>query len=378
MDKYLKQIFRYFVGCIKFVSIIAFFLLIGEASSSYYEHRKYLREGTSRILFYQVPFLEHRLRPYYAADYESGLTVINRFGFRGSDFSIKKPDNTYRIICIGESTTFGLGGTDNNHTYPVILEAKLNNESNKRNGVTFEVINAGVPSYTSTQCFILMGLELISFQPDMFIIYTGWNEMGNSICEGWNADYRYGFRFSDFTEQRKNFLEFSNIYKSFFLKRLQNTAYKIRRFIKIPEPKDNLPEFKKEASFNKNSLSIWENNIRNMISLAKDNGVKVILLTWPQIYNLTDDHYPLEEVRKKFPKELATLKDSNFYKKWMASYKIYQQRLRKIAVDTNVYLCDMADIFVKENNPSLFYDEFHLTGAGNELFAKTLRNFIQE
>ena len=33
---------------------------------------------------------------------------VNPLGFRGKDFEKKKPAGTYRIVCIGGSTTFGL------------------------------------------------------------------------------------------------------------------------------------------------------------------------------------------------------------------------------------------------------------------------------
>ena len=47
-------------------------------------------------------------------------------------FNKDKPDNTYRIITVGGSTTFGAGVTDEN-TWPRILEKKLQNISESKN-----------------------------------------------------------------------------------------------------------------------------------------------------------------------------------------------------------------------------------------------------
>jgi len=48
----------------------------------------------------------------------------NRFGFRGKDIALPKPDGVYRIVCVGGSTTVG-GWTDDT-SYPAFLEVALN------------------------------------------------------------------------------------------------------------------------------------------------------------------------------------------------------------------------------------------------------------
>ena len=70
------------------------------------------------------------------------LYSMNSEGFRGSEFIKNKPDDTYRIITVGGSTTFGSGVTNEN-TWPKILEKKLQNISKGKN---IEVINAGIPA----------------------------------------------------------------------------------------------------------------------------------------------------------------------------------------------------------------------------------------
>lgn len=53
---------------------------------------------------------------------------INSRGFRDYEYTIEKPQNTYRIIVLGDSFTFGLG-VELNETYPKLLEESINNVS---------------------------------------------------------------------------------------------------------------------------------------------------------------------------------------------------------------------------------------------------------
>ena len=62
------------------------------------------------------------------------------------EYSIEKPSDTFRIITLGDSWTYGmLVSTKDN--YSEVLEDLLNNELQCANIAKFEVINLGVPSY---------------------------------------------------------------------------------------------------------------------------------------------------------------------------------------------------------------------------------------
>ena len=83
-----------------------------------------------------------------------------------------KHKGTYRIMCLGESTT-AFGGND---AYPQQLEEVLNQQNI---GIKFSVINKGVSSDTST---ILSQLEnnLDCYRPNMVIAMMGINDCGET------------------------------------------------------------------------------------------------------------------------------------------------------------------------------------------------------
>ena len=70
---------------------------------------------------------------------------INSLGFRGPEIEVAKGDH-YRIVALGESTTFGDTLRAEDRTWPEILEARIANELVCEKPV--QVINAGVPGWT--------------------------------------------------------------------------------------------------------------------------------------------------------------------------------------------------------------------------------------
>lgn len=91
--------------------------------------------------------------------------------FNQQSFAKEKPPNTYRIFCLGGSTTYGRP-YDDNTSFPGWLRELLPVAERSKK---WEVINAGGISYASYRVAQLME-ELIDYQPDLFIIYTGHNE----------------------------------------------------------------------------------------------------------------------------------------------------------------------------------------------------------
>jgi len=102
-------------------------------------------------------------------------TVSNSLGFRSPEFTLEKPAGTTRIVCFGDSSTFGIGARMED-TWPLQLEQQLNSSfefettrdpRRESSSPRFQVINAGVPGYTSHQGLQHMRQELDRLQPDI-------------------------------------------------------------------------------------------------------------------------------------------------------------------------------------------------------------------
>jgi len=99
---------------------------------------------------------------------------INNEGFRGPEITKAKPENTYRIFVVGGSTTFGVGVKDDEtapaHLQKIFDYAKID--------FKVEVINAGIPGAWSRGEVKFVKERLIEYEPDLFIIYDGVNDVG--------------------------------------------------------------------------------------------------------------------------------------------------------------------------------------------------------
>jgi len=101
------------------------------------------------------------------------IVYINSEGFRGQEFIKAKPINTFRIFTSGGSTTFGIG-VFNNQTYPLYLQELFDSINT---GFNVEVINIGWPKFWSVEETKMIKEKFLDYEPDLFIVLTGWNDM---------------------------------------------------------------------------------------------------------------------------------------------------------------------------------------------------------
>jgi tetratricopeptide (TPR) repeat protein len=100
------------------------------------------------------------------------ITAENKLSlFNFQAFPREKDPDSYRIFCVGGSTTYGRPYRDR-VSFCGWLRAYLQAAEPSRN---WEVINAGGISYASYRVARLMN-ELKDYQPDLFIVYSGQNE----------------------------------------------------------------------------------------------------------------------------------------------------------------------------------------------------------
>lgn len=248
-----------------FLFIVVFLLALSvEAGLRIWSH------FTGKVLFSQLtmddPILDWRLTPNRLQ--KNGKIHINSKGFRGPEFYNEKGD-FIRITTIGDSCTFGAGSSSDEFTYPALLEKRLNSGSEKS---SYEVINTGVPGYTSNQCLLYLKNELLKLRPDIIIVYCGWNDIWTYRNPYSNtAASPFLRKLSRSMSKSLAFVQF----RSYILTPVKNKLYSLFR----------CKDFKGDRSINgqlkEKSLNIYEENLRSIIQIAKENGIKVLLITIP-------------------------------------------------------------------------------------------------
>jgi lysophospholipase L1-like esterase len=89
----------------------------------------------------------------------------NSKGLRDEAFNKTPSDDTYRILIIGDSYTFGWGVSESNR-YTEILEKRLNQNHRKN----YQIINAGIPGWGIKDYYTFLKRRGLSYQPDMIVI----------------------------------------------------------------------------------------------------------------------------------------------------------------------------------------------------------------
>lgn len=117
------------------------------------------------------PDLFWSLRPGASVNWKGQVANVNSQGLRGPEVAPKQPGE-FRILSLGESTTFGVGVADD-ATYSARLEGLL---AGRHPGRRVSVLNAGVSAWSSFQSLKFLELRGLELQPDLVLIYHEVND----------------------------------------------------------------------------------------------------------------------------------------------------------------------------------------------------------
>lgn len=143
-----------------------------EPSEEYLTGRTYT-ELQQTALYEADPDLLWRLRPSSVLDLpDHGFfeAHTNSLGLRGPEFAPGKEPGEFRVLCLGESVSFGVGLRDGD-TWPVRMEEALR-AAPELKGRPVRVINGAVPGWSSVQGRRLFE-RLRYLDPDVVVFWFG-------------------------------------------------------------------------------------------------------------------------------------------------------------------------------------------------------------
>ncbi len=100
---------------------------------------------------------------------------INALGFRGPEIERAKRGR-FRIVALGESTTFGLTLLPDDRPWPEVLQERIGQEYSCE--APIEVVNAGVPGWTIANQIKRLEHDVLPLDPDVLLSYHGYNGFG--------------------------------------------------------------------------------------------------------------------------------------------------------------------------------------------------------
>jgi lysophospholipase L1-like esterase len=316
-------------------------------------------------MYYAHPHAAYALKPgYMRGDTEK----INSLGFRGEEFSLEKPDDVYRIVAIGGSTTFAVY-LPHHQSYPVYLQQQLREQL----GIDkIEVINAGMTGSTSAESLHRMFTQVLPLDPDMVVIYHAYNDLFPRVFSGFRDVY-YHFRKS--TPNNPPGMS------RFLVWRLALRALNPMAFAgdfdlaAIVWQLQNLPDSDSDRmeNFYTSDSSAFEQNMTQIIKVLRANDIQPVLATFaikPDVLHWNDYIPPFL---------------------WEEGIRENNAAIRRVAERFEVPLVPFAEaaegkpgrnIWRGKSEKCCYSDSIHMTSGGNvfkaEVFAETIAPIVAE
>ena len=228
---------------------------------------------------YLVYTLNPNTKWYYESYYgKEPKQLINSLGYRGKEITKEKPAHTFRIVCLGGSTTFGLGEADEAYTYPALLEKRLNELY--PSGPHFEVVNAGTPGWSSGESLINLHFRVLDLNPDMVVLYDGINDtFAMRKPEEGKSDYstfRNIVHYEMPAEWEKTFLRASAFCRLlYYANNKSNVAFDINSLAVKGSPSG----FSEIDQLNHATGIYFKRNVQSFVAIAKAHHVTPVLVT---------------------------------------------------------------------------------------------------
>jgi lysophospholipase L1-like esterase len=231
-------------------------------------------------IFEGDPLLLWRLKPnLHDVIWDFTIVSTNAQGLR-ADHEIKaKPPGAIRIVCLGDSVTFGYRvppvwperPTDYDRTwvpYSMLLEKSLRAANPGRE---IEAITMAVPGYTSHQGLAWLQRDIDDLQPDLVIVSFGWNDVSFS-----DAPDREAIRTTSFSVGLRWLVDHSQAFAH------ATKWLRLRKQGPTPAPtsgKTPVPRVSEQE---------YLLNMNQIVSLARQRGAGVIVIGAPYRDNITN------------------------------------------------------------------------------------------
>lgn len=309
-------------------------------------------EIAEQLRFRGVPYLNYGLAPTYPG--------VNSLGYRNAEIAIPKPDGVFRIVTLGGSTTYGELIDDPQQAYPAQLQRILREEYGYSQ---IEVINGGVPAYTSWHSLVNFQFRVLDLQPDLVIVYDGINELGSRAVP---PESYAGIppNAGTWRTDAPN-LGISTLYRYIainagWIEDPRLITYRFQQFDPRLRCCENLTDEELAARFDANPPIYFERNLRNLAALAELHGIAVVFSSWTY-----------------FPDE--TVNNFNLMVKPYRQDAIAQQNtvLAAISADTSAEFFDLHAV-LPYNPDYWFADGIHLTPLGTTEQARLYAAFLVE
>jgi lysophospholipase L1-like esterase len=333
----------------------------------------------------------------YKLDYTKEFTIrrkTNSLGLIGEEISVKKPENVFRILVLGDSFTEGLQVREGKN-FCEQLQFLLNQKPNPE-AKSFQVLNAGVSSYSPINEYLYFKRELVRLNPNIVILQLFVNDVFEDNKVGaMSIMGKDGLplKISNYFTKRnsQNYIADSNSsnsqdylyrFKKYLLSKskfMQFIVYAPRQFkkkSKVHREMSALPEFNDGNQFfiiQENNYFFQNKEFRNM---AMQNTERYIL----EIRKLAEQHDAVFIALLVPPEAQLNLETYGYNTRlyFFTKPNFYlNERLEELCSREHIFFLDLISAFEEHKAKNLYFDiDGHLTENGHKVVSEAILNFL--
>jgi len=277
---------------------------------------------------------------------------LNSLGLRNREIGRKRA-NSFRILYLGDSLVWS-GETSSGALYTQTIESNLNEALGYRN-TRIEVINAGIPGYTTYQEVEFLKQYGLDMQPDLVILGFVFNDLyykylskptKNNILgrepevqlNRFNTDTRLGAVFARSYVAHRVYYALENI-----LKKLRGYPY---------FPFEYRTDFC--LAWKKHGWKHAKRLIKECKDLLEERKIKLILVMYPMRDQVDDRYLEID-----------------------ADYVLYpQKRVKEICSAYDIHYFDLTIAIHSNGGIQLYRDYLHFNEKGNDIVAAVITDYL--
>jgi lysophospholipase L1-like esterase len=272
-------------------------------------------------------------------------------GLRNQEVAPKRP-GTLRILFVGDSLVWS-GETSSGDLYTKVLEQRLNARS--MNKVHFDVINAGIPGYTTYQELEFLKIYGLDMEPDLVVLGFVFNDVyykylhkptKEKVLGREPAAHLHHFNTDSFPG-----LLFARSHLAHQLVSMGEILWK--RIVGRPV----FPFERRGDIYLAWKHYGWDHArtlIRDMHSLLREQGVPLVVLVFPVSDQVNDEYRNLDQAYVFYP----------------------QRKIREICDEYEIPMLDLTEAIYREGGVKVFRDYLHLNERGNDVVANELQKYL--
>jgi len=343
-------------------------------------HMAYETPGQNHLTYSQISRMQYNyFLGYWPAPNTRGNGYdINNAHFRYSENLLpSKEPNEIRVFVTGGSAAFG-AGANQEQLYTNVAETLF---KNKYPGKKIRIICAGVGAYTSTQERIFIENHILKYEPDIIVMYSGWNDAyytgeGKDILEDGdhNKFQRYIYRNSDIVRTERGKIlytqpDFPNFpsYRWKILWAIDKVIYDFREYT-----------YTRPVPVSPNDLMFRiKHNVRLVKALSKEFDFSLIYYLQPNMDATRKPQGPSEST--KLPKnDISKINlDKAVDNYLVVTYYMLRDQMPKMAQQENFRFYD-ADHAIENEPQSVFIDTVHMGDRGQRLVGHELFRIVEQ